>query len=222
MRDATIIFDLDGTLVDSAPDLIRATNYTLEAHGVPTVDGDIIRPMVGFGARVMLITALRSLDRPTDEAELARMLDVFFLYYFDHLSDETRAFPGAPEAAHTLRNAGARLGVCTNKRETNARKLLTELGLADLFGVIAGGDTFAVKKPHPAHVLGTIDLLQGDATRAVMVGDTTTDADAARAAHVPFIAVSFGYVDGSVTDLAADAVIDNFSELPAVVQRLLS
>jgi phosphoglycolate phosphatase len=222
MRDATILFDLDGTLVDSAPDLIRATNHTLEAHGVTPVDGDIIRPMVGFGARAMLITALRSLDRQTDEAELIHMLDVFFPYYFDHLSDETQPFPGAPEAARMLSEAGARLGVCTNKRETNARKLLTELGLADLFGVIAGGDTFAVKKPHPAHVLGTIDLLRGDATRAVMVGDTSADAEAARAAHVPFIAVSFGYTEGSVADLAADAVIDSFNELPTVVRRLLS
>lgn len=220
MQNATILFDLDGTFVDSAPDLIRATNHALETHGLPPVSGDVIRPAVGMGARAMLLAAFRSLDRPAQESELTAMVETLFAFYIEHLADETQLFPGALAAAEALKAAGATLGVCTNKREANARKLLTALEAVHLFQAITGGDTFAVKKPHPAHVLGTIEMLGGRVTRAVMIGDSMADAEAARGAGVPFIAVSFGYGE-LLTELKPDAVIDGYGELEGAVRQVL-
>jgi phosphoglycolate phosphatase len=159
------------------------------------------------------------LGRQTDEAELAAMLEVFFPYYLDHIADSSRPFPGVEAVVGTFQNAGIRLGVCTNKLEENARKLLSELNLMPLFGAIAGGNTFAVRKPHPAHVLGTVDLLHGDTSRTILVGDSTADAEAAKAAKVPFVAVSYGYAGCPTSDLGADIVIDTFDELPTAVEQ---
>lgn len=220
MQNATILFDLDGTFVDSAPDIYRGINYTLETCGLQMVAFEVIRPVIGVGSREMFTEALRAQGRPVRDAEIDRLIELFFPYYNEHIAVETRPYPGAVEAARTLAEAGAKIGVCTNKREVNARKLLTELGVAGMFGAITGGDTFAVKKPHPAHVLGTVEMLGGRAARAVMIGDSMADAEAARGAGIKFIAVSFGYGE-PLEELRPDAVIDAYTELTDAVRRVL-
>jgi phosphoglycolate phosphatase len=221
MQNATILFDLDGTFVDSAPDIYRGINYALEMCGLRTVAFEVIRPVVGIGARAMFTEAVRSQGRPVKDVELDELARVFFPFYEEHLADETRPFAGAVEAARALAEAGAKLAVCTNKLEANARKLLSALGVTEMFEAITGGDTFAVKKPHPAHVLGTIEMLGGRPARSVMIGDSMADADAARGAGAKFIAVSFGYGE-PVEELRPDASIDGFGELTGAVRRVLA
>jgi phosphoglycolate phosphatase len=222
MKDAAILFDLDGTMVDSAPDLIRATNHTLNLYGFAPASAEVIRPAVSRGARAMIEAALGSAGHSAPDADLDRMFDVFLAHYEANIAVDSRPYPGFAQAAGALQAEGARLGVCTNKRHANAVKLLAELELEALFGAIAGRDTFSVYKPHPGHVLGTIAQLGGNPARAIMVGDSPVDGEAARAAGVPFIAVSFGYGDGigDATD-GADAVIASYAELLPAIRRLL-
>jgi phosphoglycolate phosphatase len=178
-----------------------------------------MRPAIGLGARMMIKTALGFHGREALADDLERMIEVFLTYYAEHIAVDSRPYPGFLEAAAVLKAAGARLGVCTNKRAENAQRLLEALELDALFGVIAGRDTFPVCKPHPGHVLGTIACLSGDPARAIMIGDSTADAEAARAAKVPFICVTFGY--GPDATEMADAVISDYGNLIPTVERLL-
>jgi len=222
LRGATILFDLDGTMIDTAPDLIRAANYTLQADGMEAVETRIIQPAVGLGARAMISAAMRSLGREPSDADLTRMTETFTAHYAENILVDSREYPGLSEALQALAAEGALLAVCTNKREALARKLLAALGLDAYFHAIAGRDTFPKHKPDPAHVLETIRIAGGKASRAVMIGDSSADSRAAQGAGVPFIAVSFGYGESPVEVLEPDAIIHQFSELVPVVLRLLS
>ena len=221
MRDLTLVFDLDGTLVDTAPDLIRAVNHVLALEGLPAVEDDKLRPAISAGSRQMLITGLRFHDVKRSEAEVDVLLDRFLDFYGSCIAVESRPFPGAPEELQRLRAEGAMLAIGTNKRELLSRQLLRELGLAPLFRAIAGRDTFPVCKPHPDHLLGAIRLAGGNPRRAVMVGDSVTDIQTARAARIPIIGVTFGYTDIPVAKLGADAVVDHYFELRPALARLL-
>jgi phosphoglycolate phosphatase len=221
MKDLTVIFDLDGTMIDTAPDLIAAANHTLDRFGMAPVEARIIQPAVGLGARAMILAAMNELGRAVDAETLSRMIDQFIDYYGDNIATGSRIFPGLVEALVVLRDEGARLGVCTNKREALTLKLLAELRLDQYFDAVAGAETFPVRKPDAAHLLGTIAMAGGDPTRAVMIGDTSIDAGAARNAKVPFVAVSFGYADMAVEDLEPDAVIHSFADLIPVLRELL-
>ena len=221
MRDLTLVFDLDGTLVDTAPDLIRAVNHVLALEGLPAVEDDKLRPAISAGSRQMLITGLRLHDVKRSEAEVDVLLDRFLDFYGSCIAVESRPFPGAPEELQRLRAEGAMLAICTNKREQLSRQLLRELGLAPLFRAIAGRDTFPVCKPHPDHLLGAIRLAGGNPCRAIMVGDSVTDIQTARAARIPIIGVTFGYTDIPVAKLGADAVVDHYFELRPALARLL-
>lgn len=220
MKDAAILFDLDGTMVDSAPDLIKATNFTLRQHGWEPVAADIIRPSISVGAVSMIKAGLDAQRATPSPEEIERMRVVFLDYYVEHLTDDSRAFPGLTEVVSELRETGLKLGVCTNKREDLARQLLDKLQLSELFDAITGRDTFAVCKPHPGHLLGALEMMGGDQERAVMVGDSAADAEAARSAKLPFIAVNFGY-DANPASLEPDVMIDHFYELVPAVRRLL-
>ncbi len=220
MKDITLIFDLDGTMIDTAPDLIAATNYTLGLFGMPAVEEQIIEPAVGLGSRAMLHTAMLSLHREPDKDELDRLSAHFIEYYQDHIAVRSRPFPGLVGVLETLQAGGARLGVCTNKPEALARKLLAELGFDSYFAAIAGADTFPVRKPDPGHLLGTIGAAGGNPHRSAMIGDSLADAKAARSAGVPFIAVSFGYGEKPIERLRPDAVIDHFDDLPAALKTI--
>jgi phosphoglycolate phosphatase len=216
MRDLTIVFDLDGTLVDTAPDLVAAANHVLGHVGLPPVDAQTLRPYIGHGARVMIerATAVAKLS----EAEHERLLERFLDYYSANIAVGSRPFEGAVDALERFKAAGAKLAVCTNKREGMSRLLLDTLDLSRFFSAIAGRDTLANSKPHPGHLLGTIDLAGGDPARAVMIGDSNVDIATAKAANVPVIAVSFGYTDTPIAEFEPDAVIDHYRELePAIV-----
>jgi phosphoglycolate phosphatase len=218
MRDLTIVFDLDGTLVDTAPDLVAAANHVLGHVGLPPVDAQTLRPYIGHGARVMIerATAVAKLS----EAEHERLLERFLDYYSANIAVDSRPFEGAVDALERFKAAGAKLAVCTNKREGMSRLLLDALDLSRFFSAIAGRDTLANSKPHPGHLLGTIDLAGGDPARAVMIGDSNVDIATAKAAGVPVIAVSFGYTDTPIAEFEPDAVIDHYRELEAAIAAL--
>ena len=218
-----MIFDLDGTLVDSNRDLIPALNKATETEGLPPIAMEDVGHVVGKGALQMIA---RSFEFHGRELEFGgdthkRLFQLFLDYYEDHVADETVFFPGTLRALDDLSAGGWQLAVCTNKFEGLARKLLGELGEAERFPVITGGDTFAVKKPEAGHLTETARLANVAPDRCVMVGDSINDIAAAKAANMPVIAVDFGYTDVPVSELDPDVVISHFDELPAAVSSLV-
>jgi phosphoglycolate phosphatase len=222
LSDATIVFDLDGTLVDTAPDLTAATNHAMGLVGLAPITVAQLHPFIGHGSKAMIDAGLRLHNVALTGDELTRLHDQFLEFYADNVAVGSRPFEGVPELLDELLAGGARLAVCTNKVERLSKLLLRELALEAKFGAIAGRDTFAMFKPAPGHLLGTIQKAGGRADRAVMVGDSETDIVTAAAANVPSIGVTFGYTPRPVRELGPDAVIDHFREFPAALQKVLS
>jgi phosphoglycolate phosphatase len=219
MPGPTIIFDLDGTLVDTAPDLIDTLNVILSREGLPAVPYDIARGLIGHGARRMIAQGLAIAGRTG--GDLDRLLADFVTHYGEHVADRSQPFPGVEAALDTLAARGCVFAVCTNKLEGLSVRLLKTLGLAGRFAAICGQDTFEVQKPHPEALLGTLRRAGGDRERAVMVGDSQTDIATARAALMPVVAVDFGYTEIPVTELGPDKIISNYNALPDVIEMLL-
>jgi len=217
-----IAFDLDGTLVDTAPDLLNTLDLVLAGHGLPPVERASARNMIGGGARVLIQRALAAANVPVSEADLADLNRQFLAHYAAHIADESRPFPGLLPALDRLSHSGARLAVCTNKLEHLARLLLDALDLTGRFAVITGGDTYGKPKPDPLPLSATIAAAGGGTGRAVMVGDSITDVRAARATGVPVIAVSFGYTEMPAGELGADLLIDHFDQLVEAADSLLA
>ena len=215
LEGATIVFDLDGTLVDTAPDLTNALNHALKLHGYGTVVPGLVREAVGRGAPAMIYEAL-GIESGTDA-----ILRDFLIHYEANIARLSRPFPGAVALLERLKNRGAILAVCTNKRVRLANSLLEALELDHHFATIAGRDTFETSKPHPGHLLGTIAASGGDPGRAVMVGDSTADIQAAHGAGIPSILVSFGYSPPPPEGPRATAAIDSFDALEAQAETLL-
>jgi phosphoglycolate phosphatase len=213
MHGLTIVFDLDGTLVDTAPDLAAATNHALADLGLAPVSTAALKLYVGHGARRMIVEALALSGRNLSEPEIDRLLALFLGYYEENIAVGSRPYPGAVETLEHMKRSGARLAICTNKRERLSRLLLGELGLAPLFYAIAGRDTFPVCKPDPGHLLGAVELAGGNPAYAAMVGDTVVDVTTARGAGVPVAAVAFGYSDVPAEKLDADIIVNHFTEL---------
>lgn len=209
----TLVLDLDGTLVDTAADLIGTLNTVLAVEGLRPIAFDEALAMVGHGARAMLAAAITANGIEPQAERLDNLTAEFIDHYSRHIADESRPFPGAVEALDRFAADGWLLAVCTNKYEALSRQLLGALGLADRFAAIAGQDTFGVKKPDPRHLTETIRAAGGSGTRAVMVGDSEIDVKAARTAGVPVVAVEFGYSPIPVADLGADRVIGHFDAL---------
>jgi phosphoglycolate phosphatase len=218
LQHTTIVFDLDGTLVDTAPDLTNALNDVLIRRGHAPVPGEAVRACVGHGARAMIEEALRRVGAGGD---LDRMLAEFLEHYAANIAAESRPYPGAVAALESLAAEGATLAVCTNKREHLSRKLLQELDLSRYFAGLAGRDTFKVSKPDPGHLLGTIELAGGP-RRAVMIGDSDIDVTTANAARVPIVLARFGYGPPPRDGTRADASIDHFDELQPLLRSLLA
>ncbi|GGF60524.1 phosphoglycolate phosphatase, bacterial [Azorhizobium oxalatiphilum] len=216
-----IAFDLDGTLVDTAPDLLSTLDLVLSTHNIPPVDRDEARPMIGGGARMLIMRALTHAGVAVETTELDRMNRQFLDHYAAHIADESRPFPGLIEALDRLEAQGAILAVCTNKLEYLARLLLDGLGLTQRFAAITGADTYGIAKPDPKPLLSTIAACGGDPRRAIMVGDSATDVNTARACRIPAVAVTFGYTEIPAAQLGADRVIAHFSELGLAVDDLL-
>ena len=220
MAALTVVFDLDGTLVDTAPDLIESLNVVFAHQGLQPVDYAEARGMIGGGARRMIESALQHKGRPAFDSEVDRMLDEFIEYYAAHVADRSRAFPGLDAALDRLAERGCRFAVCTNKLERLSRLLLDTLGLTRRFAAICGQDTFGIQKPDPEILWRTIRAAGGQVPRAVMVGDSGIDIATARAARVPVVAVDFGYSDTPVRDLRPDRLISHFDDLARAVLEI--
>jgi phosphoglycolate phosphatase len=216
-----LVFDLDGTLIDTAPDLIDTLNLILRREGLPPVPYDEARNMIGGGARVLLERGLSADGRDASRATVDRLYGDYIAHYAEHLADRSRPFPGLETALDTLDRAGWRFAVCTNKLEGLSLRLLEALRLKERFVAICGQDTFGVQKPDPAILLNTISRAGGAPQRAVMVGDSINDINTARAAKVPVIAVDFGYTDIPPALLGADRLIGDYARLPAALTGLL-
>jgi phosphoglycolate phosphatase len=217
----TVVFDLDGTLVDTAPDLINALNFVLDREGLPPVPLCSARNMIGAGARKLIERGLEVEGREASPAELARLTDDFISYYAEHIADASRPFDGLDRALDELSALGCRFAVCTNKLEWLSKRLLDQLNLSSRFAAICGADTFGVSKPDPAILRQTVARAGGELASTIMVGDAGPDIGVARRAGVPVIGVSFGYTDVPIAGLKPDRVIDHMSELKAAVDSLM-
>lgn len=223
LADATIVFDLDGTLADTAPDIVRALNETLDIEGLPHLRPDRARALIGGGARALIERASALAGANFGAERLDQLTEIFVDRYRVGIAVSSTLFPGAREALEGLAAMGARLAVCTNKRTDLSQRLLEALGVADRFSAIVGADAVAEQKPSPDHYRAAVQRAGGVLRRSLMVGDTTSDAAAARGAGVALILVSFGYArNGEISALGADAVLDQFAELPGLCQRLLA
>jgi len=223
MAKPIIVFDLDGTLIDTAPDLLDSLNHCLEIARMQRVEETQLRRYVGMGGKVMIERAFTAQGKPLAEDRLAELLVVFLEHYTQNIPGRSLMFPGVEQALGRFAAAGYLLAVCTNKYESMSRKLLEALDIANRFAAICGQDTFAFRKPDPRHLTETIRLTGGDPDRAVMVGDSRTDIDTAKAAGIPVVAVDFGYTDRHVREFEPSKVISHFDELtPALAERLIS
>lgn len=218
-----VIFDLDGTLVDTAPDLVASLNHTITAEGLQPVTYEDLTHLVGQGVHMMLERAYRMRGRALDDETRARLYDRFIAFYMETMPGGSTPYPGVIAALDRLEAAGFSLAVCTNKVEKLTFPLLEKLGLRDRFATITGGDTFPFRKPDARHILATIEKAGGSPLRAVMIGDSVNDIAAAQNAGIPAIAVPFGYSDVPVETLDPDIVIDSYEALtPELVDHLLA
>ena len=222
MADApTLVFDLDGTLVDTAPDLIAALNFVLDREGLPPIPLHSARSMIGAGARKLIERGLEREGRAAGLKDINRMTVDFVEYYAAHIADASRPFEGLEGALDELSSHGFRFAVCSNKLEWLSKRLLDQLGLSPRFAAICGGDTFGVSKPDPDILRQTVARAGGRLATTVMVGDAGTDIGVARRAGVPVIAVSFGYTDVPIVELKPDRLIHHLRELPDAARALI-
>ena len=217
----TVVFDLDGTLADTAADLIATLNVVLSREGLAPVPEAHARPLVGAGAKALIECGFAASGRDLTPDRLDELYRFFLAWYADHICVETRLYPGAERALRRLDAGGCRLAVCTTKFEAHAIAVLERLRVADRFAAICGRDTFAYIKPDPRHITLTIDRAGGRPECAVMVGDSRTDIVAAQAAGIPVIAVPFGYTDIPVSELNPDRVIAHFDDLDGAVETFI-
>jgi phosphoglycolate phosphatase len=222
LSGVTIVFDLDGTLVDTAPDLAAAANHVFATLGLAPVSAAEMHPFISHGSRAMIEQGLRMHGIPKTREEIGALHEQFFPYYADNIAVLSRPFEGIPALLDQLLESGARLAVCTNKIEALSRSLLRQLALHERFAAIAGRDTFDVFKPAAGHLTGTIALAGGQTELAVMVGDSEVDVATAAAARVPSIGVTFGYSQVPMHELKPTAAIDHYREFMPALERALA
>jgi len=220
MTRPTIVFDLDGTLVDTAPDLIASLNVLFAREGIAPVAPDVGRSLIGGGVRRLIQRGLSLQGRAFTADHVDALLKDYVAYYAEHIADRSRPFAGVEAALDAL--ADNRLAVCTNKLAWLSVRLLDALGLAQRFAAICGQDTFGIQKPDPEVLRRTIAAAGGDIAMAVMVGDSAIDIMTARAAGVPVVAVDFGYTEVPVAELEPDRIVSHFDTLPAAVAALVA
>ena len=216
-----LVFDLDGTLVDTNRDLIPALNHAI-GDGIEPIGVDEVGHVVGQGARAMIERAFELRGRDVPRERMDALHATFLDHYEAHIADLSRPYPGLLPALDTLRGDGWRFAVCTNKSERLANLLLEALDIADRFVAVTGGDTFAHRKPDPAHVLDTIQRACGEPQTSIMVGDSVNDILAAQRAGIRSVVVDFGYSDRPVAELGADRLISGYDELVPAVRALSS
>ncbi len=213
MLPRALVFDLDGTLVESAPDLADSLNSLLVSHGLPRQDLSAVKQMVGAGAKMLLQRGFAASGQPLSEAEAEALMPAFLEDYSARATNKTRLMPGTEDLLAALAGDGVALGVCTNKPEGISRAILKDLGVAQHFGSIVGGDTTPGKKPDPRPLLATLDTLGAGPAESLMVGDSPADAGVARAVGTGLALVTFGYTQVPVEELGADFLIDHFDQL---------
>ncbi len=216
------IFDLDGTLVDTAPDLLAALNRLLALKGRPGIDMAELRRLVGRGVRNLIAQAFQQTGAPADPAEIEPLVDIFVRDYGSHVADNSRPFPGVIETLQVLKAHGVRMGVLTNKPHGPTTVLIEALGLSPYFGAVTGGGKRPWLKPDPRLFADVLDELGGSGSGAVMVGDSITDVETARAVGAPVILMSYCYTPEPAASLGADLVLDDFRQVPAAAARLLA
>jgi phosphoglycolate phosphatase len=221
MPAVTLVFDLDGTLVDTAPDLVDTLNVVFTQEGLPTVPFDKARNLIGGGARRMIERGLQAEGRSCAPAEVDRLFAQFIDHYAAHIADRSRPFPAAEWALNSLAANGFRFAICTNKLEWLAVKVLDALDLSHHFRAVCGQDTFGILKPNPEILRKTVQRAGGTLERTLMVGDSGNDITTARAAGVPIVAVDFGYTEVPVARFEPDCLISGFEQLPAAVYDVL-
>lgn len=217
----TIVYDLDGTLADTAGDLMAALNAVLGKEGLAPLPVEQARSMIGAGARALLRRGFAASGRTLEPQKLEALFGDFLAHYNAHIADFTQLYPGVENTLAAFARLGWRQAVCTNKVEGSAKLLIRKLGVSERFAFICGQDTFGVGKPDPKPLLKTIAASGGGSERAIMVGDSSTDIKTARAAGLPVIAVDFGYADAPLADLAPDRVISHYDELAEACAALL-
>jgi phosphoglycolate phosphatase len=218
MPQPALIFDLDGTLVDTAPDLLGATNAVLKSQGRLPVDPGTLRHMVGFGARSLIEQAMAATGTPVPPSELPALVEIFLAHYRAHIADESVPFLGVVETLQQFRDEGERLAVLTNKPQEMADMLLQALKLDGFFGVIYGAGRMSYVKPDARIFHDVVRDLGGEP--GIMIGDSMTDVATARAAKAPVILVSYGYTPHPAHTLGGDVVTDSFAEIPRLVRSL--
>lgn len=216
----SIVFDLDGTLVDTAPDLAAAMNAVLREDSLPPLPLEAVRAMVGRGAGALIARGYAEHGRALDERRRDDLVDRFIAHYHGSIASHSQPFPGARVAVASLMAAGCRLGICTNKHIGLTEHLLDALDFRAPFGSVRGADSQPYRKPDPRHLLDVISDLGGIPERSVLIGDSETDAKTAQAAGVPVILVTFGYTETPVEDLGANILIGHFDELRGALQQL--
>lgn len=220
--EKTIVFDLDGTLIDTAPDLHAALSYAYSRRNMEHADLSAIRSVIGHGARAMIS---RSADLTNTELPPSLLDDLhhdFLEYYVRHIVDHSKPFPGITDTLDIALDNGARLAVCTNKTQDLAERSLTEIGLRDKFIAVLGADRASEKKPSANHLKETISLADGNVDHAVMIGDSSTDGLSAKAAGIPFIFMTYGYPDDQMNDLKPFMTLGSAKDLPAAIQKCFS
>jgi phosphoglycolate phosphatase len=221
LEGVAISFDLDGTLVDTAPDLVRSTNVVMDAAGIERISLASVRGMVGQGARALIVKAAAASNVVFDEADLEGRVTHFLEVYKAGLTELSLPFDGVDETLTLLAEQGAILSVCTNKPPHLANPVLQAFDLQRHFKAIVGNGEAGVNKPDARHLTYTIDACGGDVKRALMVGDSITDVQAARNAKIPVVLVSFGYTIEKASTLGADAIFDHYHELPALAAQIM-
>ena len=222
----TVLFDLDGTLIDTAPDLMNAHNHVMEKFGYETKSTDEIRNLVGKGAASMIGRSLwnqarKELKKIDDEKIKSKMVDEFIDYYGKNIAVESKLLPGVLEFLKWCKKNNISMAVCTNKTEHLAVDLLKQINVYDYFEYVAGYNTFDYCKPDPRHLTNVIEIIQGEVKKSIMIGDSETDAESAKAAKIPFILLEDGYTDKKVSDIHHDYLIKNFDGIEEIIKKYL-
>ncbi len=218
----TIVFDLDGTLVDTAPDLHAALQYAYQCFDLDAIDLPTVRSTIGHGARAMIMKSAEIKKIDLTEPRLDELHRAFLEYYTKNMTVHSKMFDGMEEVLDLCLKSGATLAVCTNKTQSLAEQVLQELGQSHKFSAILGADKTSEKKPSPTHIRETVSLASGTMDTAVMIGDSSSDGLSAFAADIPFVFMTYGYPDDKIADLKPDAILDSAGEIPAALNQIFS
>jgi len=224
----TILFDLDGTLIDTAPDLMNAHNHVMKKFGYVERELNDIKKLAGRGSKVMIKKSIHEIAektgkiKKTNENETEEMTKEFINYYSQNICNESKPRVGVLDFLTWCKKNSISMAVCTNKQEHLSIDLLKKIKLYDFFEYVAGGNTFNYNKPDPRHLINTIELMSGNLKKSVMIGDSETDSNAAKAAKIPFILIKNGYTEKKPDQINYDHCIKNFTGLEKIIQKYLN